>query len=137
MKSYQTVAIMFFLIGITVTAPAPVKAQYVNPNRTPADIRAAYDVNPLIQSGYTGKGVTVAIIGESIGPTFNSDVRMYSEYGHYGLPSPNISVVQPFGPGGDSSSWEEIAADTEFVHAMAPDAKILLVLVGAHDTSDG
>jgi subtilase family serine protease len=130
----MTVAVAFFLIGVIVLIP--VRAQISSSSyRTPFDIRAAYDVNPLLQSGYTGKGVTVAIVGHSIGPTFNSDVRMFSS--KYGLPSPIISVVQPFGPGGDNSSWDEVTADTEFVHAMAPDAKILLVLTGSIHIPDG
>jgi subtilase family serine protease len=107
---------------------------------TPSDIRAIYNVNPLLQSGYTGKGVTVAIIGEAIGGTFFSDVKTFSR--EFNLPDPNITVVQPYGTGGPSSllSQQEITGDTEFVHAMAPDANILLVLVRndtVHYTVDG
>jgi subtilase family serine protease len=104
---------------------------------TPSDIRAAYDVNRLLQSGFTGKGVTVAIIGLKIGSTFYSDLKEFNR--KYNLPPTNISVVQPYGQGGsnDSGVLSEITADTEWVHAMAPDANILLVLTGLHTPLDG
>jgi subtilase family serine protease len=134
MKLQLTVIVALLFFGLLFSLP--VRAQVsASRYRTPFDIRAAYDVNPLLQSGYTGKGVTVAIVGHSIGPTFNSDVRVFSS--KYGLPSPTVSVVQRFGPGGDNCSWDEVTADTEFVHAMAPDAKILLVLTGLAHIPDG
>jgi len=132
LKPILAVIMSIFCIGMILLSP--VKAQIQNP-LTPSDVRTAYDVNALIQSGYTGKGVTVAIVGEGVGPTFTADVEEFS--GKYGLPSPSISVVKPFGSGGDSSTWDEVTGDTEMVHAMAPDAKILLVLVGAQDVPEG
>jgi len=48
-----------------------VRAQSAGPF-TPRDIRAAYDVDPLLNSGYTGKGVTVAIVNTGIDSTFRS-----------------------------------------------------------------
>ncbi len=125
-------AVLIILFIVTVLS-APVKAQNVNP-LTPYDIRAAYDVNPLLQSGYTGKGVTVAIVGENIDATYYSDVNTFSS--KYGLPPANIKAVQPYA-GTGTGKTDEIAADTEFVHAMAPDAKILLVLTGSQSTLRG
>jgi kumamolisin len=75
--------------------------------------------------------VTVAIIGYGIGPTFYSDVKSFSR--EYGLPDPSISYVATYGTEGTqltnlpNSGSGEITGDTELVHAMAPDAKILLV----------
>jgi subtilase family serine protease len=117
---------------VLVLSVSPTSAQTI---MEPNNIRAAYNVNPLLQSGYTGKGVTVAIIGQTIGGTFFSDVNRFST--DLNLPEPSITVVQPYGTTGPSSSQDEITADTEFVHAMAPDAKILLVLVGDHTPLDG
>jgi len=119
--------VMFTLVASPAGAVSPL---------TPDVFRSAYNVNPLIQSGYTGKGVTVAIIGQSVLSTFDSDVKEFST--KYGLSAPIMSVVQPFGATApNNSDTEEITADTEFVHAMAPDAKLLIVLVENHTTLDG
>ncbi|MDA4129006.1 MAG: hypothetical protein OK422_06095 [Thaumarchaeota archaeon] len=101
-----------------------------SPYVTPQGIRSAYDVAPLIQSGYTGKGVTVAIINSGIDNTFYSDIKGFDAA--YGLPNANITVVEPNGSQGTNveEPQGETTADVEFVHAMAPDAHILLVLVG-------
>ena len=106
-----------------------VRAQSAGPY-TPRDIRAAYDVDPLLNSGYTGKGVTVAIVNTGIDSTFHSDLGNFSL--KYGLPQPNVSLAEPFGSAGTDREFpmSETTADAELVHAMAPDAKILLVLVG-------
>jgi subtilase family serine protease len=135
MKPIPAVIVSVFCIGIVLLSPIRVQGYSPWFIATPPYIEAAYDVDPLLQSGYTGKGVTVAIVGESIGPTFYSDVKTFS--GKYGLPDPVISVVQPYGASGGSWSWDEITADTELAHAMAPNAKILLVLVGSDTFLDG
>jgi subtilase family serine protease len=93
-------------------------------------VRGAYDVNPLLNAGYTGKGVTVAIVNTGIDGTFNSDIKMFDS--KYGLPDAAISIVRPNGAAGTDQELPqaETTADAELIHAMAPDAKILLVLVG-------
>jgi kumamolisin len=132
MKPVLVVATALFFISIVVLVPA--KALGEDPAFTPADIRAAYDVNPLLQSGYTGKGVTVAIVNSGIDSTFYADLKAFSNV--YGLPSPVISAVQPYGSAGTNQETPsmETTADVELVHAMAPDAKILLVLVGSSNS---
>ena len=62
---------------------------------TPDGIRAAYDVNPLLEAGYTGKSVTVAVVNTGIDGSFYSDVNTFSAV--YGLPDPKITVAEPFG----------------------------------------
>ncbi len=116
------------IIGFMVLLPA--RAASVVP-LTPNDLRAAYDVNPLLQSGYTGKGVTVAIVNTGIDGTFYADIKEFNS--KYGLPDSVISVVQPYGPNGTNQETpnSETTADADFVHAMAPGAQILLVLVGS------
>src|SRR5208282_1557362 len=115
--------VVIFIISIallpTVRAQTPL---------TPDQISAAYNVNPLLESGYTGKGVTVAILTPTIGKTFYSDLKAFSS--KYGLPDPVISVAQLYHPGEESPNME-VTTDTELVHAMAPDAKILIL----HDAS--
>jgi subtilase family serine protease len=128
--------VVVVVLFLSIALLPPVRAQA---SLRPSDIRAAYDVDPLIQSGYTGKGVTVAIIGTGIGSTFYSDVKSFSR--EYGLPDPSISWVAPNGTNGIqltnlTGPTGEITGDTELVHAMAPDAKILLVFV-PHNILDG
>jgi subtilase family serine protease len=126
-------AIVVAAVCISILLLIPVRAT-PSSGLTPSSIRSAYDVDTLLQIGYTGKGVTVAIIGENIGATFYSDVSTFSS--QYGLPPADITVVQPYvGIGTDKG--DEITADTELVHAMAPDAKILLVLTGATTPLEG
>jgi len=112
--------VVIFLTSIALLPPVRAQAPL-----TPDQIRAAYNVNPLLQSGYTGKGVTVAIVGDHIDKTFYSDVKAFNS--KYGLPDTVISVAQPYNPSRQSPD-DEVTSDTELVHAMAPDAKILLVL---------
>lgn len=134
MKSILTVALAVTLITIALVSPA--KAQSVT-ILSPLDIRAAYDLNPLLQSGYTGKGVTVAVVNSGIDKTFYSDLTFFSN--KYGLPAPVTVVAQPDGSAGTDieSPTAETTFDAEYVHAMAPDAKILLVLTGTHTYLDG
>lgn len=108
-----------------------------SPYVTPQGIRNAYDVTPLIQSGYTGKGVTVAVVNSGIDDTFYSDLQSFDAT--YGLPSANITVAEPDGSQGTNVETPrgETTGDVEFVHAMAPDARILLVLVGSLNLFSG
>jgi subtilase family serine protease len=104
---------------------------------TPTDIRGAYNVAPLLQSGYTGKGVTVAIVNKGIDSSFYDDVKGFNA--KYGLPDTLVSVVRPYGSTGTDQELPEgeTTADAQLVHVMAPDARILLVLVGTHSLLDG
>jgi subtilase family serine protease len=128
MKSRLLTIVVICVIGLMFLLP--IRAASVV-TLTPSDLRAAYDVNPLLQSGYTGKGVTVAIVNTGIDGTFYADIKEFNS--NYGLPDSVISVVQPYGPSGTNQETptSETTADADFVHAMAPDAKILLVLVGS------
>jgi subtilase family serine protease len=135
MKPALLLAAALFFISITVLVPA--QALGGNPGFTPAETRAAYDVNPLINSGYTGKGVTVAVVNTGIDGTLFSDVKVFSRI--YGLPYAKITIAEPFGSAGTNqeSPSGETTGDVEFVHAMAPGAKLLLVLVGSNGNYGG
>ena len=103
----------------------------------PNDVLAAYDINPLLQSGFTGKGVKVAVVNKGIDSSFNDDLNGFSS--KYGLPAPQISLVRPYGSAGTDQEVPdgETTADVELIHAVAPDAQILVVLVGTHSLLDG
>ena len=125
LRALATVALIVSLYVLVNVLSHPFLVSAYQTPLTPDQIRAAYDVTPLLQSGYTGKGVTVAIVLAqlTINATFYSDLKAFNS--KYGLPDAVISVAQPYE--GSPQTAEEITADTEFVHAMAPDAKILLV----------
>jgi subtilase family serine protease len=98
---------------------------------TPAQMRAAYGLT----SGNTGEGVTVGITDAFASPTIVDDVNRFST--HYGLPQLDSSnFTQIVVPGTynfpasylDPQGWYgEESLDVDWVHAMAPKAKIIYV----------
>lgn len=82
---------------------------------------------------YTGSGRTIALIDAYNYPTAEEDLRTFSR--EFALPDPNIQVMYPQGVPSSNASWAlEAALDTQWAHAMAPDANLMLVL--AADTSN-
>ena len=130
----RTFVVAAAVLFVCLVVLFPVKTLGASKGFTPEEIRDAYDVNPLLQAGYSGKGVTVAVVNTGIDNTFYADLNSFSSI--YGLPSPVISVVEPYGSTGTNQETPrmETTADAEFVHAMAPEAKILLVLVGSSNS---
>src|ERR1700676_2403045 len=95
---------------------------------SPQQIRTAYNIQPLLKAGITGKGRTVVIIDGATSTTLTSDVHLYDQL--YGLKDPKINVFSPFGPPSvNPGIYVETALDVETVHSLAPDATIDLVLV--------
>ena len=107
---------------------------------TPHAMRVAYGVEPLIQKGITGKGQTVIDIVSFGSPTLQTDVDAFSK--QFGLPQVNVQVIAPLNekesdPYGDKPGWvSETTLDVEMIHAMAPDAGIV-VLVSPVDETEG
>lgn len=99
----------------------------------PDAIRKAYGINGLINKGFTGKGRTIVIIDAFGSPTVATDLAAFDTA--FGLPAPpafNVVTMPgtpPFDPtNADMVGWTgEIALDTQWAHAVAPDAKIVLV----------
>jgi len=104
----------------------------------PAQLRAAYDIQPLIDAGVDGRGTTIVIIDAFSSPTLMSDVSAFDSA--WGLPAANLDVVNPDGsPPFDASQamWAvEISLDVEWAHAVAPGAHIELVLAKSSDDVD-
>src|SRR5437588_6717186 len=63
---------------------------------SPQQIRTAYNIQPLLKAGITGKGRTVVLIDGATSTTLTSDVHLYDQL--YGLKDPKINVFSPFGP---------------------------------------
>ena len=99
----------------------------------PAQIQQAYNLGPLFSKGITGKGQTIVIVDSYGSPTVRHDLGVFDQTFH--LPSPpSLKVIQPAGPvakyrpTSNREGWAgETELDVEWSHAMAPDAKILLV----------
>jgi subtilase family serine protease len=92
---------------------------------TPSELQKAYSYSS--SSSATGSGETIAIIDAYGSPTISSDLACFDKM--FGLPSPTLTVVHPFGTiSGSNSGWAlETALDVEWAHAMAPAASILLI----------
>ncbi|GCE02730.1 S53 family peptidase [Dictyobacter aurantiacus] len=100
---------------------------------TPRQILQAYQIRPLFEAGITGKGQTIAIIGFFQSPHLFTDVHIFDQL--FGLPDPHLTIFAPLGlmPLDRSNrsqllAAQEINLDVEWAHAIAPDAKINLVL---------
>ncbi len=107
----------------------------------PDQIRAAYGTDKLIDGGITGEGRTIVIIDAFSSPTIQQDLATFNTL--FGLPSAPLNVIAPdgltpFDPGDDNQvGWAgEITLDVEWAHAIAPAAKIDLVLAKSNDDAD-
>jgi subtilase family serine protease len=118
---------------------------------TPQAIQSAYNVGPLHDAGWTGKGITIAIVDSYGSDTMAHDLHVFDQA--FGLQSmcgeegvtcqpgwPTFSELAINGspatkaqPGKgthleDKAAWAlEVALDVETSHAIAPQANILLV----------
>jgi kumamolisin len=93
----------------------------------PAALRTTYNVTPLNMAGYTGRGTTVAVF--AFDGVDQPDLDMYADM--FDLPrfTPEVIGGMPERRSG------EAAMDLEVVHAIAPDAR--KVLVNARSTVEG
>jgi subtilase family serine protease len=109
--------------------------------RTPSDLRVAYGLQSLIKQGFTGKGQTVVDIVSYGSPTLQHDMDVFDR--QFGLPPITIKVISPLGPvsfnppNKDMPGWAaETELDVQIIHAMAPDANIV-VLTSPVDETEG
>lgn len=115
------------------TTPAPVfKSAFIH-CYTPADIYAAYGVSALHSAGNTGAGQTIVIVDSYGSPTALQDLQVFSTT--FGLPQPDLTIIHPDGTppfnnsvNGSQVGWAvETSLDLQWAHAIAPDAKIVLI----------
>jgi subtilase family serine protease len=122
---------------------------------TPAQVRAAYGVNNL---ALDGSGQTVAIVGAYDDPAIFQALDAFDQqfgptasgptyFQQYGAASSFVTVLNQSGQatglpatdpsGAGAANWElEEALDAEWVHAIAPGAKIVLVEANSQSLSD-
>src|SRR5436190_2823635 len=138
-------------VQVTSSETPPTQAQCNSVNRrcfSPQAIRAAYNVNPLYDSGYDGSGRTIAIVdsygsdtmahdlhvfdqafglppmcGEQ-GVTCTAGMPRFSQLSLQGSPATKAPPSTSHGTGQeDKSAWAlEVALDVETSHAIAPGA---------------
>ena len=123
------------------------------PCYTLRQLRAAYGIQPLLDRGIDGRGVTVALPEEAeSGPARPQPVSILLQSvtdirqdladfdSRFGLPPAQIQVITTLA-GPSASPWlagvEEVeeVEDTELMHAVAPDATIREILVDPADVS--
>lgn len=140
--------------GLPTASPANSGPPFAgNYNETPASIACIYALvtpvtgcNPQKVSAVpNGGGRVIAIVDAYDAPNATSDLTVFSQ--NFGLPPPtaaNFQVVYATSSGTSTPTppaydpgWEmEISLDIQWAHAMAPDAKIILVEAPSDSLSD-
>jgi len=119
----------------------------------PYQMRHAYNIDTLINAGFTGRGETIVIVDAFQSPNIVSQLNYYDSF--YGLPSLNglggppdaslgtFTQIAPDGltlfdsTNGDMTGWaEEISLDVLWSHAIAPGANIVLDLAKSDQDPD-
>jgi subtilase family serine protease len=105
---------------------------------TPGYIWTAYDILPLFRAGNFGQGQTIVIIDAFGSPTIQQDLATFhGVFFGSSFPAPDFEVVCPtgcptFNPKNTPQNqigWSfETSLDVEWAHAIAPLAKIKLVV---------
>lgn len=93
----------------------------------PSQVARAYNATPLTEAGHTGKGITVVVF--AFDGFDQQDMDSYAEW--FGLPAftPEVVGGMPIQRSGEATM------DLQVIHAIAPDAK--LVLVNARPSVEG
>jgi subtilase family serine protease len=107
---------------------------------SPYELQQAYD----FPAGLDGTGQTITIYDAYGSPTIASDLQAFDAY--WGIPDlPSFSLTvdpAPAAPGSDGGSGDlpdwavETSLDVEYAHAMAPGARIVLVVAASDNTDD-
>src|SRR5438132_7207770 len=99
---------------------------------TPHQLRVVYGVESLVEQGFTGKGQTVVDIVSYGSPTLQQDIDAFDK--QFSLPAITIPVISPLGAkpfdptNKQMSDWaSETTLDVQIIHAIAPDAGIVVL----------
>src|SRR6266496_2931485 len=106
---------------------------------TPHALRVAYGLEALTEQGFTGKGQTIIDIVSFGSPTLQQDIDVFDR--QFGLPPITIRVIAPLGTArfnpnnSDMNGWAgETELDVEIIHAIAPDAGIVVMTSPVFET---
>lgn len=99
----------------------------------PSQIKAAYGIDKLTATGLNQKIGIVVAYGS---PTLTNDLKAFNT--QFSLPSANLQVFYPQGkPSSSDAGWaQETSLDTEWAHALAPNATIDLVVAKSPASQD-
>jgi len=105
-----------------------------SPCYSPHQLRVAYGIQPLLDSGISGRGVTVTVLSPAPAPGDASDIRqdLAAFNKMFGLPAARIQIVTTLA--GAAAPWQadgEEVGDFEVIHAVAPAATLRVVLFPA------
>ncbi len=146
--------VAFLAVGSTVPAAAPdmvpmlrVRAEKTVPSAptgfSPSQIRAAYGVVGNGTAGSTaaaladdGAGKTIAVVIAYGSPNLASDLATFDSY--YKIPAPpSLTIVKQATKIVTNSGWAlECALDVQWAHAMAPGAKLIVVVAKSASVAD-
>jgi subtilase family serine protease len=131
-----------FMSAQQPATPAQCEAIFTAPCYGPDQLEAAYNEQPLFNSGITGAGQTIVIVDSFGSPTIKADLAVFDA--EYNLPAPpSLKIIQPAGAvpaydptdaNGDVGWAGETTLDVEWAHSMAPGASILLVETPVDET---
>ena len=100
----------------------------------PADLAVIYDLTPLYTAGKNGTGASIAIVGRS---NINlSDVSAFRSTSALVANQPTL-IYTGSNPGFVSGDQDESTLDVEWAGALAPAAKVSLVVGASTATTDG
>src|SRR6266699_896792 len=124
----------------TSTAIAACPASLSTNCRTPYDMRVAYSVKSLLERVFTEKGQTIVDIVSYGSPTLQQDMDTFDQ--QFGLPPITINVLSPLGTKPvdhptvkDLAGWaDETTLDVQRIHAIAPDAGIVVLTSPVNET---
>jgi len=96
---------------------------------TPPEIQKAYGLTALYKAGLDGTGQTIVILDWCGSPTITSDANAFSkQFGLPALTSSNFKIIYTPTRSTCAAPDPEINIDVEWAHAIAPGAKIDLVV---------
>ncbi len=116
-------------------------AGYTTCGYTASQIAAHYGLLAVYAHGWTGKGQTIVIVDAYGSPTIQSDANAFATMMKLPrLTASNFRTIYPDGPPIASpytTDWPlEVSLDVEWAHAVAPDAKIVLVVAPSDDFTE-
>ena len=99
----------------------------------PGDYKKIYNLEPLLDAGIDGRGISIAIAGRT--DIFLSDVHTFRKI--FGLPTNDPVVIHNGQVPGVNPDFVESSLDVEWAGAAAPKATIELVASASTLTTDG
>ncbi len=95
---------------------------------TPSVLSRAYNFTWPIAHGINGTGITIGIVDAYGNPNIRYDLKAFDAVN--GLPPLNLSINYPNGvPASYNATWAmETSTDVEWAHALAPAARIVLLV---------